>query len=211
MAKVLYIYANPKAEKDSLSLSVGREFVKAYTEKNPGDQVVEIDAYRYEIPYIDYDVFSGWGKLATGQSFDSLTNDEQVKVNRINELTEEFVSADKYVFVTPLWNFFVPPIMKAYIDTICIAGKTFKYTEKGPVGLLQGKKALHIQASGGIYSQGPAEALEMGDKYLKVVCNFIGITDFQSIFVEGAAQMPDKAEDIKNKAIDEARRAAAQF
>ena len=68
---------------------------------------------------------------------------------------------------------------------ICIAGKTFKYTETGPVGLLPDKKALHIQASGGVYSEGPAAAMESGHRYLRVIMAFFGITESQGIFVEG--------------------------
>jgi FMN-dependent NADH-azoreductase len=211
MSKLIYITANPRSEVDSLSLSVGRQFLNEYKDKHPQDEIVEIDTYSHHIPYIDVDVFNGWGKLQTGMAFESLSTDEKTKVSRINDLTEEFISGDKYVFVTPLWNFTIPPMMKAYIDTICIAGKTFKYTETGPVGLLNGKKALHIQASGGIYSQGPAASLEMGNKYIKTICNFLGIQDVQSIFIEGAAQTPDKASEIKEKAIDEARQLAAQF
>lgn len=211
MSKVLYIWSNPKSEQESFSLSVGREFINEYKNTHPNDQIVEIDTYNYLIPYIDTDVFSGWGKLQTGTNFDMLTADEQKKVGRISYITDEFVSADKYVFVTPMWNFTVPPMMKAYIDAICIAGKTFKYTENGPVGLLQGKKAVHVQASGGIYSQGPAAGLEMGDRYIKSICNFIGITDYAAIFIEGAAQMPDRADEIKNNAINQAKNLAKNF
>lgn len=107
--------------------------------------------------------------------FDELSADEKTKVARINELTEQFVSADKYVFVTPLWNFSIPPQLKAYIDTICIAGKTFKYTANGAVGLLSDKKAVHIQARGGMYSEGPAKEMEFGDRYLRTISNSSGL------------------------------------
>src|SRR5699024_3735453 len=70
------------------------------------------------------------------------------KVKRLEELSNQFVNADKYVFVTPFWNFSFPPVMKAYLDSVSVAGKTFKYTAEGPVGLLPDKKALHIQARG---------------------------------------------------------------
>lgn len=211
MKKVLYITANPKSEKDSYSLSVGRAFINAYKKQNPKDEIIELDVYKTDLPYIDTDVFSGWGKLQQGTSFDSLTAEEKRKVGRINELTEQFISADKYVIVTPLWNFSIPPKMKAYIDTICISGRTFKYTENGPVGLLTGKKAVHIQASGGIYSQGPASDFELGDRYIKSICNFLGIQPLESILVEGIAAMPDKAEEIKNSAIQKAERLAVDF
>ncbi|WP_044747755.1 FMN-dependent NADH-azoreductase [Bacillus alveayuensis] len=211
MAKLLYITANPKPEEQSFSLSVGRAFLNAYKQQNPQDEIVELDLYQIDIPYIDTDVFSGWGKLQQGQAFDQLSAEEKEKVSRINQLTDQFIEADKYVFVTPLWNFSFPPKMKAYIDTICIAGKTFKYTENGPVGLLKDKKAVHIQARGGIYSEGPAKEMEFGDRYLKAVLGFIGITDVQSVIAEGMAAFPNEAEGIKEKAIKQAEEVAKNF
>jgi FMN-dependent NADH-azoreductase len=211
VAKLLYITANPKPEEQSFSLSVGRAFLNAYKQQNPQDEIVELDLYQIDIPYIDTDVFSGWGKLQQGQAFDQLSAEEKEKVSRINQLTDQFIEADKYVFVTPLWNFSFPPKMKAYIDTICIAGKTFKYTENGPVGLLKDKKAVHIQARGGIYSEGPAKEMEFGDRYLKAVLGFIGITDVQSVIAEGMAAFPNEAEGIKEKAIKQAEEVAKNF
>ncbi len=211
VAKVLYITANPKPVEQSFSLSVGRTFLDAYRQESPQDEIIELDLYKIDIPYIDVDVFSGWGKLQSGAAFDALSADEKAKVGRINELTEQFVAADKYIFVTPMWNFSFPPKMKAYFDTICIAGKTFKYTAEGPVGMMKGKKAVHIQARGGVYSEGPARESEFGDRYWRALMSFIGITDVDSVIVEGMAAMPKEAENIKAKAMDRAREVAKQF
>ncbi|MBL4937107.1 FMN-dependent NADH-azoreductase [Clostridium sp. YIM B02515] len=211
MSKILYITANPKAKEQSFSLTLGEAFLNTYKELNPNDEIVNVDVYDMEVPLIDEVVFSAWGKFGQGLSFGELTSEEQHKVSVMNEILEQFLSADKYVLVTPLWNFSVPPMMKAYIDNICIAGKTFKYTENGPVGLLGGKKAVHIQARGGIYSEGPAAAVEMGDKYINAVLNFIGITDKESVIVEGMAAAPDKSENIKNDGIARAKEAAKRF
>lgn len=211
MATVLYITAHPHDHQTSYSMAVGQAFVEAYKKANPSDEVVPIDLYKVEVPHIDGDVFSGWGKLRSGSAFTDLSAPEQSKVSRLGELTDQFVAADKYVFVTPMWNFSFPPIMKAYLDSLCTAGKTFKYTENGPVGLLPDKKALHIQARGGIYSEGPAAAMEMGHRYLSIIMSFFGIKDFQGIFVEGHNQFPDRAEQIKEDAINQAREVAASF
>lgn len=110
-----------------------------------------------------------------------------------------------------MWNFSFPPVLKAYIDAICIAGKTFKYTAQGPVGLLTDKKALHIQARGGIYSEGPAAAFESGHSYLAKIMQFHGVPSFEGLFVEGMAAMPDQAEAIKAKAIEQAMHLATKF
>jgi len=209
MSKVLFIKANPKQEKDSFSLWAGEEFIKLYKMKNPQDKVIEIDVYNTNIPLIDADVLNGWAKLQSGTPFENLNDAEREKISTINKLTDEFVAADKYVFVTPLWNFTIPPMMKAYIDTVCIAGKTFKYTENGPIGLLKNKKALHIQASGGIYSEGPFKEMELGNRYIKTILSFIGVTELETIFVEGTAIMP--AEEIKNNTLNKIKEVANKF
>ncbi len=211
MAKVLYITAHPHDETQSYSMAVGKAFIDEYRQVNQNDEIVHIDLYKENIPHIDADVFSGWGKLRSGQGFETLSADEKAKVGRLNELSDQFVSADKYVFVTPLWNFSFPPIMKAYLDSVAVAGKTFKYTEKGPVGLLPDKKALHIQARGGFYSEGPAAQLEMGHRYIGVMMGFFGVPSLEGVFVEGHNAMPEKAQEIKENAIARAKDLAHTF
>ncbi|OIJ12831.1 FMN-dependent NADH-azoreductase [Anaerobacillus arseniciselenatis] len=211
MAKVLYITANPNNEEHSYSMAVGKAFIDTYKEANPNDEVIHVDLYKENIPHIDPDVFSGWGKLQSGSNFDELSADEKAKVGRLSELCEQFISADKYIFVTPLWNFSYPPVMKAYIDSVAVANKSFKYTEQGPVGLLTDKKALHIQARGGVYSEGPAAQFEMGHRHLNAVMQFFGIPSFEGLFVEGHAAMPDKAQEIKENAIARAKDMAHTF
>lgn len=213
MAKLLYIIANPNAQEYSYSKQVGAAFLEAYRAAHPSDEIIEFDVYNTNLPLIDADVFGGWGKLRQGAAFDTLTDAEQAKVGRLNEIVDQFIDADKYVFVTPLWNFGVPPMMKAYIDSISIAGKTFKYTEQGPIGLLKGqnKKLLHIQASGSVFSTGPIVHMEHGTRYVKDVLNFLGVEDTQAIYVEGMGMMPTEAETIKANAIERAKEAAASF
>lgn len=211
MARVLFITAHPHDDKQSYSMAVGKAFIESYKEANPDDEVVTIDLYKENIPQIDVDVFSGWGKLQTGKEFDDLSAEEKGKVSRLSELCEQFINADKYVFVTPLWNFSYPPVMKAYLDSIAVAGKSFKYTEHGPVGLLTDKKALHIQARGGVYSEGPAAEMEIGHRHLNIMMQFFGVPSFEGLFVEGQAAMPDKAEEIKANAIARAKDLAQTF
>ncbi|PFG07357.1 FMN-dependent NADH-azoreductase [Bacillus sp. es.034] len=211
MAKVLYITAHPHDDTQSYSMAVAKAFMDTYREVNGDDEVIHLDLYREHIPHIDADVFSGWGKLQAGKGFEELSMEEQKKVNRLNELSDQFIGADKYVFVTPFWNFLFPPVMKAYIDSVAVAGKSFKYTEQGPVGLLTDKKAIHIQARGGIYSEGPAAGMEMGHRYLSLIMQFFGVPSFEGVFVEGHAAMPDKAQEIKEAAIARAKDAAHTF
>ena len=210
MATVLYITAHPLDPEESFSLAVGKEFIVAYREANPTDEVIHLDLYKENIPQFDADVLHGWEKLRSGSSFDQLSEAEQSKVTRLDGIVDQYVAADKYVYVSPMWNFSIPPILKAYTDTTSIPGKTFKYTKNGPVGLLSGKKALHIQASGSVYSEGPLAEVEMGYSYLKKILQFYGIQSMEVIFAEGTASS-ERALAIKEKAIAHAKEVAKRF
>ncbi|QHW33818.1 FMN-dependent NADH-azoreductase [Paenibacillus rhizovicinus] len=212
MATVLYITAHPLDPQSSYSLAVGKAFIEAYRKANPGDKVVHLDLYKENIPQFDADVLRGWEKLRSGSSFDQLTDDEKSKVASLAAVVDQFVAADKYVYVSPMWNFTIPPVLKAYTDATSIPGKTFRYTENGPEGLLTGKKVLHIQASGSVYSEGPLASLEMGYSYLNKILQFYGIQSIEAIFIEGTAlKSQEQAPAIKEKAIARAKEVAKSF
>ncbi len=211
MKKVLYITANPKQNSQSYSLKAGERFLELYKQNNPHDEIVELDLYNLDIPFIDEEVFSGWGKLGEGMSFDELTEAEQSKVGMINTYTEQFIDADKYIFVTPMWNLSLPPKVKLYIDTLMIAGKTFHYTENGPEGLLKDKKAIHIHASGGVYSNPAIAHMEFGDSYLKTVLGFMGVSDYERVLIEGTAMAQDGGKEIINSSRAEAELKVLEF
>ncbi|WP_163102126.1 FMN-dependent NADH-azoreductase [Peribacillus alkalitolerans] len=208
MTKVLYVKANPKEDHQSFSARVANDFLDAYKTEHPEDMVEVLDLYNSFIPLIDGDVLQAWGKLANGHE---LTDDEASKVSRLGYLVDQFLAADKVVFSAPMWNFGFPPLMKAYLDAVCVAGKTFKYTAEGPVGLVEGKEVLMIEARGGIYSEGPMRQVEHTESYFKTVMNFIGISQVQTIIVEGVALDPSKAEDIYHAAASKAKELASQF
>lgn len=187
MAKVLYIVSNPKPIEKSVSLKLGREFIQEYQKENPNDEVIEIDLYKTEIPELDSEVLNVRNGIP-------VTNPLVIeKLNQINHFTEQFIQADKYIFVTPLWNLGLPAKTKTYIDTICIAGKTFRYSPTGVQGLLQNKKCLHIHSSGGFHSKDPQNH---ADGYLKDIMSFLGVLDYQNIIIEGHQAAPDKAQEI---------------
>ncbi|RIN79180.1 FMN-dependent NADH-azoreductase [Staphylococcus simulans] len=208
MSQVLYITAHPLDEMVSNSMAVGKSFIDTYKAEHPEDEVVHIDLFKEDVPEIDAEVFSGWGKLQSG---DTLTDSEQQKVNRLTELVDQFVAADKYVFVTPMWNLSFPPAVKRYFDAVTVAGRTFKYTAEGPQGLLTDKAALHIQSRGGYYSEGPAADFELGDRYIRTILAFMGVPDISLIAIEGHNAEPENAEEIKLNAIQQAEQFAKQF
>jgi FMN-dependent NADH-azoreductase len=92
-----------------------------------------------------------------------------------------------------------------------VAGKTFHYEENGPVGHLMGKKAIHIQVSGGIYSQGPLMKLDHSHPYLKQVLNILGIQNVDVLYVEGHDFDRERADEIIRKGISDAEKLAITF
>jgi len=208
MAVLLCVKANPKPVKESKSLTIAEEFLRVYRKKNPQDRIIERNVYQEAIPLVDVDVLKGWDKLQRQEELNSV---EKEKVGKISTFTEEFLAADKYVFVTPMWNLSLPPLMKAYLDTIVVVGKTFYYTEQGPVGMVKGKKALHIHARGGFYSQPPMDQLEFADRYIRALLNFLGVTDVHSLICEGHEYLPDRAQAILQEAVERAKKLAGEF
>lgn len=206
MTKLLVIKANPNTTEASFGLSTGQAFVDAYKEANPNAEVTEINLFEEYIPEIDGNMMAAWGALANGTAFTDLPEDQQKQVGASGALLEQFMANDQYVFITPLWNFSFPARMKSYLDALCVAGTTFRYTETGPVGLLEGKKALHIHASGGVHSED-----NYADRLLRNILGFIGISDVETLFVEGQAYSPEKAEEIKEQAKASAAEAAKRF
>jgi FMN-dependent NADH-azoreductase len=119
---------------------------------------------------------------------------------------EEFLAADIVVIGAPMYNFGVPSQLKAWIDRISIAGKTFRYGEQGPVGLCGGKKLVIASSRGGVYSKGsPAALYDHQETYLKVAFGFLGITDITFIRAEGVAMGPE----IRNGALASAKKETA--
>ncbi|MGO2083883.1 FMN-dependent NADH-azoreductase [Vagococcus sp.] len=202
MSKLLVIKAHPLSQEESKSIKALTTFLDEYKKEN-NDEIETLDLYQDFIPEIDLDLLTGWTKASQKQI---LTDAESLKVNRFAELTAQFLSADKIVIANPLWNLNIPTRLKAWVDTINVAGKTFKYTENGPVGLSGGRKVLHIQSNGGVYTgQDPAS------QYIKTIFNFIGINDFTQLAVEGIDFQPDQAEVILDKALNQAKEIAKTF
>ena len=120
-------------------------------------------------------------------------SETQQRENAISEaLVSQFLAADVVVIGAPLYNFSVPSQLKAWIDRLAQAGRTFKYTDKGPVGLAGGKTVIVASTRGGVYSTSEGgQAMEHQESYLKVVFGFFGITDVRFVRAEGVAMGPD--------------------
>lgn len=125
---------------------------------------------------------------------------------------DEFLGADVIVLGAPMYNFSIPSQLKAWLDRILVAGRTFRYTEAGPVGLAGGRRVVIASARGGVYSEAaPARVMDHQEAYLEAAMGFIGITDVAVIRAEGV-NLPDGRERAIASAHDRIRalvRAAA--
>jgi FMN-dependent NADH-azoreductase len=129
------------------------------------------------------------------------TGPQQAAIDLSDELVKELFAADVIVIASAMINFGLSTNLKTWVDYLVRAGVTFGYTEKGPEGLVTGKKAYIVQASGGVYSEGPMVSFNFADTYLKRILGFIGITDVEVIAIEGVAYGPEVAEKAVSAAL----------
>ncbi len=190
---------------------VASAFLEKYKQENPNDVVERVDVYEQDIPLIDGAFMAAGNELRGGKAFADLDPAMQDKLTKFDALTQQFMDADRYVIVSPLWNLGIPPMLKAYFDTVVVAGKTFRYTANGPEALLQNKKALQIHGSGGVYSTGESDLETHGEPYINTILNFIGVETLPSVFVEGVDYDPTRKDEILNAAIEESVRRISLF
>lgn len=204
MTKLLVVRAHPLQAPVSRSMRVTDAFVAAYRRAHPDDLVEDLRLYEVAVPEIDLDLLDGWARLREGEHFGRLHPSQQAKLTIFDKLGEQFASSDIIVIANPLWNLSVPTRLKAWIDTVCVQGRTFRYTPEGRAeGLVHGKTVLHIQANGGHFG-----GSDPGSRYLKSLFTFLGVTDFRELFVEGMDHEPDRAEEIIGAAITRAEELA---
>ena len=208
MTTVLFVKANNRPANQAVSVKLYEAFLASYKESHPNDTVVELDLYNEELPYVGVDMINGTFKSSRGLD---LTAEETKAVAVADKFLDQFLAADKVVFAFPLWNLTIPAVLHTYIDYLNRAGKTFKYTPEGPVGLAGNKKVALLNARGGIYSEGPAAQMEMAVKYVASMMGFFGATNMETVVIEGHNQFPDKAEEIITTGLEEAAKVASKF
>lgn len=201
MKNLLYIKANVKPDEISKTYQISDNFVEEYQRNNPQDEIIILDLYKEKIDFLRAQDLS----VVFGEK------DEESRNHPILQYAYQFSEVDKYVIAAPMWNLSVPAILKAYIDYICVLGITFKYSEEGPTGLLQGKKAVLISSRGGDYSHEPTSNYEMGERYLRTIFGFLGITDFTSISADSVDIQGSDVSKIMQNAIEKANDVAKVF
>ncbi|GAB2548003.1 FMN-dependent NADH-azoreductase [Rhodanobacter koreensis] len=120
-----------------------------------------------------------------------------------NQVLEDFLAADIVVIGAPMYNFGIPSQLKAWIDRILVAGKTFRYTENGPEGLAGGKRLIIASSRGGMYASAQHAAMDFQETYLRAAFGFIGITDVEFVRAEGLAM----GDEPKAQALQSAQKA----
>jgi FMN-dependent NADH-azoreductase len=189
MPTLLQLDASPL--ETSVSRELTREFVASWKTANPGGTVL----YRDLAQLTPAPISQPWIHAAYTPA-DSRTAEQTALLATSEALIRELESADEIVIGVPMHNFSVPASLKLWIDQIVRRGRTFAYGATGPAGLLKGKKATLLVASGGVYSPGtPAAAFDFGEPYLKTILGFIGITDVRTFTVGGVAQLMSGAID----------------
>jgi FMN-dependent NADH-azoreductase len=145
----------------------------------PAARVVRRDLSKEPVPHLDAQRFGAFLSKP-----ESRTPAQQQVLNDSDELIAELKEADTLVIGLPMYNFGIPSQLKAYFDHVARAGVTFKYTDKGAVGLLTGKKAYMFAARGGLYQGTPRDTQTA---YVREFLAFLGITEVQFVYAEGLA------------------------
>jgi FMN-dependent NADH-azoreductase len=199
MSTILYVTSSPRRA-DSYSNRVAARVLDELKEVHRGATVVVRDVAHDPLPHIDENFVAAIRGPEGPQ-----TPHQRAIIERSDQLIDELLAADIIVIGAPMYNFGIPSTLKAWIDYIARAGRTFRYTEKGPEGLLKDKKVILIHSRGGIYSSGPAQAMDHQGTYLRSILGFLGVTDIESIDVEGVAYGAEAAEKAVTSGITRAR------
>ena len=194
MARLLIVKAHPLDSKTSYALRALEDFICLYQEEYPTDSIEEVDVFD-DIPILDKALLEAMSLAKKGQG---LSPSQEKNLGRYNELTEQFLRADKIVIVNPLWNLNVPSQLVSWINTINVAGRTFKYGPEGSIGLIQDKKVLHIQSNGGVYNGRDAASI-----YIRDIFKFLGVVDIYQVFIEGQSAEPARAEEIYQETLEQ--------
>jgi len=184
------------------SSQLANQFVAAFRLRNPAARIVVRDVAAEEpVPHLNAERF---GAFITKPEERSAA--QHAVVAHSDTLIDELKQADVIVFGLPMYNFGVPSQLKAYFDHIARAGVTFKYTDKGPVGLLTGKKVYVFAARGGLYAGTP---MDTQTSYVRDFLRFLGMTEVEFIYAEGLAISPQSKQSGLAKAVAEIARLAA--
>ena len=190
----------------SVSRLLTREVVDQWVAAHPETQVARLDLA------VDTPAHFSASSLGIRRPIEGQATEAEVSENELAEaLVTQFLASDIVVVGAPLYNFSIPSQLKAWIDRLAQAGRTFRYTENGPEGLAKGKTVIAVLSRGGVYSNSDiGQAMEHQESFLKTIFGFFGITDVRVVLAEGTdLGAESRANALKNAR--EAIRAAVQI
>jgi len=176
MANILVLNSSVLGEGSASKILVG-EAVKRLLQANPGATAIHRDLGAEPIQHLTTSNVAGVRGVPT-------TNTELAARRLSDELIAELRSADTIVIGAPMYNFSISTGLRAWFDYVLRPGETFSYSEAGPKGLLSGKRVIVIESRGGLYSEGPAKAIDFQEPYLRTLLGFIGLSDVTFIHAE---------------------------
>jgi len=179
MKKILIIEASPR-KKLSASRKATEKLSARLRAEFPNAKLIYRDLAKDKTPHLDDSTLKA---ISSKDPVEVEANKESGHLS--DQLVSELLNSDLLVIATPMWNFGIPSLLKAWIDLVVRPGVTFKYTGSGVVGLAKDKKAILVIASGGVFADGPWKAWDFVDPYLRQILKFIGIEDVQTVRVEG--------------------------
>ncbi|NBB17001.1 FMN-dependent NADH-azoreductase [Caulobacter sp. SLTY] len=199
MTKVLVLNSSVSGE-----ASASRALVQSLVERlsRPGVAVIERDLGADPIPHLTPET------MPTIRGADPVTPVQHEARALADGLIAELKDSDVLVIGAPMYNFAIPTGLKAWFDHVLRAGATFRYSEAGPEGLVTGKKAIVVLSRGGLYSEGPAAAVDFQEPHLRQLLAFMGITDVTFVRAEKLGFGPEAREQALADARDELGRLA---
>ncbi|MFT5535560.1 MAG: FMN-dependent NADH-azoreductase [Candidatus Paceibacteria bacterium] len=195
MTTILHINSSARTT-GSISRDVTAQFITRLQADEPTAVVVERDVASAPLPHLTGEVIGAFFIPTADRSPQQIAD-----ASLSDTLVAELKAADVIVIGAPMYNFSVTSSLKAWIDHVARAGQTFQYTDKGPVGLLTGKKVFVFTARGGVYSSGPGKAMDFHETYLRAVLGFMGLDDITFVHSEGLAM----GEEAVSKALAQTR------
>ncbi len=179
MKQILIVESSPRGS-ESASRKLTSKVRERLEIQYPEARVIERDLAKDKLPHLDQPTLK------------AMTTQDPVEVESLKEaaylsdqLIDELLLSDLLVIACPMWNFGIPSSLKAWIDHVVRAGKTFNYAGVAVEGLAKGKKAILVLASGGVFSEGPWKSWDSVEPYLRQILGFIGIDDVQTVRAEG--------------------------
>ncbi|MBP2298154.1 FMN-dependent NADH-azoreductase [Azospirillum picis] len=196
MTTILHVDSSPLGAA-SVTRQLTASIVEALVKAEPSATVVARDVAANPPDHLSGELL----QVVKFRNLESLNERQREELALTDALVDEFLAADVVVIGAPMYNFSVPTQLKAWIDRLAQAGRTFRYTEKGPEGLAGGKRVIIASARGGVYSTNPALAgFDHQEAYLRSVLAFFGVTDVTFIRAEGIGMGPE----AKDKALADA-------